>query len=57
MVVRPITPEDADGLVEFHTTLSDEAIYLRYFSAHPRLSLIVALLTYPWVTSSNACAS
>ncbi len=39
VVIRPITPEDAPALVAFHRTLSEETIYLRYFSPHPVLSL------------------
>jgi GNAT superfamily N-acetyltransferase len=37
--IRPIRPDDAERLIAFHSTLSDESIYMRYFSAHPRLSL------------------
>jgi RimJ/RimL family protein N-acetyltransferase len=37
--VRPITPDDVEALIAFHCTLSDETIYLRFFSAHPRLSV------------------
>jgi acetyl coenzyme A synthetase (ADP forming)-like protein len=36
--VRPIGPADADGLVEFHSGLSGETTYLRFFSPHPHLS-------------------
>jgi acetyl coenzyme A synthetase (ADP forming)-like protein len=36
--VRPITPEDGPALVAFHTGLSQETVYLRFFSAHPKLS-------------------
>jgi GNAT superfamily N-acetyltransferase len=35
--VRPIRPDDAERLVEFHRGLSNEAIQLRFFSAHPVL--------------------
>lgn len=31
-------PADAGALVEFHEGLSNETTYLRFFSAHPRLS-------------------
>ena len=37
-LVRPITGEDGERLVRFHSTLSDRSIYQRYFAAHPRLS-------------------
>jgi acetyl coenzyme A synthetase (ADP forming)-like protein len=36
--VRPIRPDDGDALLRLHSRLSPEAIYLRYFSPHPRLS-------------------
>ena len=36
--VRPITPADGPALVAFHSQLSDDAVYNRYFSAHPVLS-------------------
>jgi acetyl coenzyme A synthetase (ADP forming)-like protein len=36
--VRPARPEDADALRVFHGGLSSETVYLRYFSAKPRLS-------------------
>jgi GNAT superfamily N-acetyltransferase len=36
--VRPIRPDDAAKLVEFHATLSPRSVYLRFFSAHPTLS-------------------
>jgi acetyl coenzyme A synthetase (ADP forming)-like protein len=36
--VRPLSPEDADRLVAFHAALSDETVYLRFFSAKPTLS-------------------
>ena len=36
--IRPIVPNDADALVEFHTCLSPESRYLRFFSYHPALS-------------------
>jgi GNAT superfamily N-acetyltransferase len=36
--VRPIRPDDAAGLVEFHKTLSAQSIYRRFFSVHPTLS-------------------
>ncbi len=35
---RPITPEDSEGLVEFHSRLSLETIARRFFNAHRRLS-------------------
>ncbi len=36
--IRPIRPEDGDRLVAFHNRQSPESIYLRFFSARPRLS-------------------
>lgn len=36
--LRPITPEDAPGLVAFHSALSASSVYLRFFSFHPVLS-------------------
>lgn len=36
--VRPITPEDAGALVDFHARLSPETVVLRFFGPHPRLS-------------------
>jgi acyl-CoA synthetase (NDP forming)/RimJ/RimL family protein N-acetyltransferase len=36
--LRPISPDDADTLREFHARLSPESIYLRFFSPRPRLS-------------------
>jgi acetyltransferase len=48
ITIRPIRPEDEPLLVEFHKTLSDESVYLRYFHpiplteriAHERLTRI-----------------
>lgn len=37
-MIRPIVPEDAEGLVQFHRHLSPESRYLRFFSYHPALS-------------------
>ncbi|MBI3256266.1 MAG: GNAT family N-acetyltransferase, partial [Actinobacteria bacterium] len=36
--MRPITPEDADRLVDLHQRLSAETIHYRFFSPRPRLS-------------------
>lgn len=36
--VRPIRPADAAELVSFHTGLSFESVYRRFFGAHPWLS-------------------
>jgi acetyl coenzyme A synthetase (ADP forming)-like protein len=36
--IRPIRPDDAAALVEFHGRLSPDTVHLRFFSAHPRLS-------------------
>jgi len=38
MPLRPIRPDDADKLTEFHRRLSSDSIYRRYFSEHPTLS-------------------
>ena len=35
--IRRMAPDDDDRLVEFHGRLSPETVYLRFFSAHPRL--------------------
>jgi RimJ/RimL family protein N-acetyltransferase len=35
--VRPIRPDDAARLVQFHERLSPETVYRRFFSAHPHL--------------------
>ena len=36
--VRPIRPDDAPRLVEFHSRLSAETIYFRFFAPYPELS-------------------
>ncbi|WP_182357350.1 bifunctional acetate--CoA ligase family protein/GNAT family N-acetyltransferase [Tomitella gaofuii] len=36
--MRPITPDDGDKLVEFHSTLSERTRYLRYFGPYPTMS-------------------
>ncbi len=36
--LRPITPEDADQLVDFHGHLSERTRYLRYFGPYPTMS-------------------
>ena len=36
--VRPIRPDDANRLVEFHRGLSTQSVYFRFFSPHPKLS-------------------
>jgi len=36
--IRPLRPEDADLLVEFHSRLSPETIYFRFFAPYPTLS-------------------
>ncbi|MCA2215316.1 bifunctional acetate--CoA ligase family protein/GNAT family N-acetyltransferase [Jidongwangia harbinensis] len=35
--LRPIRPDDAPAIVEFHSKLSDRTRYLRYFSPYPRI--------------------
>ena len=37
--VRPIRPSDGPALAEFHLALSPTSVYLRFFGAHPRLSV------------------
>jgi hypothetical protein len=34
--VRPLLPEDADRLMVFHQGLSDETVFMRFFSASQR---------------------
>jgi len=36
--LRPIRPTDAPGLAEFHRSLSQETIYLRFFAPYPELT-------------------
>ncbi|MGC1420669.1 MAG: GNAT family N-acetyltransferase [Acidimicrobiales bacterium] len=36
--LRPIRPDDAQQLVKFHSLLSFDSIYRRYFSMHPLLT-------------------
>lgn len=36
--LRPIVPEDAEGMQAFHAALSDRTRYLRYFGPYPRIS-------------------
>ncbi|MFC4561158.1 GNAT family N-acetyltransferase [Nocardiopsis mangrovi] len=36
--LRPISPEDADLLRDFHSRLSPETIYYRFFAPYPKLS-------------------
>lgn len=36
--IRTISPDDGPRLVAFHSHLSPDTIYLRFFGAHPRLS-------------------
>lgn len=36
--LRPIVPEDADKIVEFHGKLSERTRYLRYFGPYPTIS-------------------
>ena len=46
VIIRPIRPEDEPLMVQFHTTLSEESVYMRYFHyiqynqrvAHERLT-------------------
>jgi GNAT superfamily N-acetyltransferase len=36
--LRPIRPDDAPGLITFHSQLGSRSVYLRFFSFHPELS-------------------
>lgn len=36
--LRPIHPDDAEGLRQFHSQLSSETIYFRYFAPYPELT-------------------
>ena len=36
--VRPVRPSDAERLVAFHSRLSHQSVYYRFFSPRPRLS-------------------
>ncbi|MQA88103.1 MAG: GNAT family N-acetyltransferase [Streptosporangiales bacterium] len=36
--IRPITPDDAEALKRFHSRLSPESIYFRFFAPYPKLS-------------------
>ena len=36
--LRPISPEDADRLRVFHSQLSPETIYYRFFAPYPELT-------------------
>jgi acyl-CoA synthetase (NDP forming)/ribosomal protein S18 acetylase RimI-like enzyme len=35
--LRPVVPDDADGLVALHSRLSERSRYFRYFGAYPRI--------------------
>ncbi|GAB2672458.1 bifunctional GNAT family N-acetyltransferase/acetate--CoA ligase family protein [Gordonia jinhuaensis] len=35
--LRPITPDDADGLLRFHSRLSERTRYMRYFGPYPTI--------------------
>jgi GNAT superfamily N-acetyltransferase len=52
VLIRPIRPDDAPALAEFHRGLSAESVYLRYFSPHPRLSATeishLTVVDYRW---------
>lgn len=36
--LRPVTPDDAERMQAFHTSLSPESVYLRYFTSKPTLT-------------------
>lgn len=38
VVVRPIEPVDANALLRFHSRLSNETTYFRFFRVHPELT-------------------
>jgi GNAT superfamily N-acetyltransferase len=38
--LRPIRPDDANSLIDFHEGLSPTSIYRRYFFSHPKLSAL-----------------
>jgi RimJ/RimL family protein N-acetyltransferase len=38
VLIRAMEPTDAEALRAFHAALSAESVYLRFFSAHPKLS-------------------
>ena len=35
--VRPIVPDDADGILDLHARMSDRTRYYRFFGAYPRI--------------------
>ena len=37
-LLRPIRPDDAERLIQFHQHLSQRSTYLRFFTVHPTLS-------------------
>lgn len=39
IAIRPIDDDDGEGLVRFHETLDATSQYLRFFMAHPHLSV------------------
>ncbi|MDA8046263.1 MAG: GNAT family N-acetyltransferase [Actinomycetota bacterium] len=53
--IRAITADDADRLVAFHSRLSPESIYLRYFSAHPHLR-DEEVARFTWVDGTDRMA-
>jgi acetyl coenzyme A synthetase (ADP forming)-like protein len=52
VLIRPIRPDDAPALERFHSGLSPESVYLRYFSPHPHLSekelTFLTTIDYRW---------
>src|SRR5664280_1979870 len=52
--LRPITPADADRLVKFHATLSEQSIYYRFFAFYPVLS-DRDILRFTTVDHHNRC--
>lgn len=46
--IRPTQPADADALAAFHARLSEETVYLRFFSTMPKLPpALLAHFTHP----------
>ncbi len=44
--IRPITPSDAEGLVELYTDLNEEDVYRRFFSGRPPPAAFVEKMTH-----------
>lgn len=55
MAIRPIRPDDADGLRAFHHRLSPDTVRRRFFGVHPELSG-QEVLRFTRLDPSNAAA-